>query len=291
MSNTRIVLIGLLACLAMGVGVLMKERGRAAPPNPADSGAGRPRSGQTTLPDEPRPATAPGAVLPAPVESDLTQHLNLCVAAGTNGQVTEERVSLIRRWAMVHPREAAAWVAALPESPVRVELLSHVAIMWAERDSGAALAWAGRLGAGEGREAALKAVGYEAARTSPTNALKAAEAMDSGAPRNQLILHAVNQWAVAEPWAALEWTQNIKEGGLRDELFAGIATAWAKLDGEAAARLATGTIRADEVARRAVVSVAQRWHRTDPVAARAWIEWIPDAGLRSNCWEAIAPLP
>ena len=209
------------------------------------------------------------------------------VAGGRERDPSEELTSLVRRRAALRPAEAAAWVQALPEGAVKTGLLEDVAIVWAEKDPGEALKWASGLPAGENRQVAVCAIGYEAARGEPTNALMAALALESGPARNQLILHVVSQWAVTDPGAALQWVETVKEGGLRDELFANMAAAWAKQDGEAAAMLVSRTVRSEATQRRAVVSVVQRWAQTNPGAARKWVEHLPDASLRSNCWESL----
>ena len=199
----------------------------------------------------------------------------------------DDAASRLRRWTAVSPREAAAWVEGLPDGAEKRGFLEDVAIVWAGKDSTAALEWASQLPSGEGREMAVIATGYEAARDNPTNALMAAMALESGPGRNRLILHAVRQWAVTDPTAALLWVETVKEGGLRDELFADMATAWAQQDGKSAAALASQTIRGGPEYRRAVVAVVQRWAQSDPAAALAWVERLPEAPLRSNCWEAL----
>ena len=133
---------------------------------------------------------------------------------------------------------------------------------------------------------AVLATGYEAARYDPTNAVKAALSLESGPARNQLILQAVRQWSATDPGAALLWIEMVKEGGLRDELFADLATEWSRQDGAAAALLVSKVIRQDAARRRAVVAVVQRWSQSDPGAARAWVDRLPDAALRNNCREA-----
>ncbi len=201
--------------------------------------------------------------------------------------MANERVSLLRRWAILHPRDAAAWVGELPEGEVKLEALHHVAICWAERDPAAALDWAALLKPDETREPTVLAVGYEAARDTPMIAMKAAGLLGSGSEHNQLVLYTVSQWVAVEPMAALEWVEGVKEGGLRDELFANIAITWAKTDGDSAALLTTRAIQGGDVCRRAVVSVARRWGHLDPTGARAWIDSIQDAPLRSNCLDAV----
>lgn len=199
----------------------------------------------------------------------------------------EELTSLVRRRASLNPAEAAGWVQALPEGREKTTLLEDVAIVWAETDPLAALKWAKGLPNGEGRQVAVCAIGYEAARDEPTNALMAVMALESGPARNQLILHVVSQWSVTDPGVALSWVETVKEGGLRDELFANLATAWAEQNGEAAALLASSTVRSEATQRRAVVAVVQRWAQTNPKAARKWVESLQDDSLRSNCWESL----
>lgn len=244
------------------------------------------RIGRETSRSAQKPETVQRAESVRPIRIDALEGSNPSRAGGGHF-ADEDPLTVIRRWATLHPGEAAVWAESLPEGPAKVESLSHVAMVWGECDSAAALAWACQLPQGEGREKAVMAVGYEAVRLSPTNAIQAAGLLESGPARNQLMLHAVNQWAVIDPLAALQWTQGVKEGGLRDELFAGIATAWAKLDGEVAARLAAQTIRADDVGRRAVVAVVQRWHRMNPTAAKQWIESMPDSALRHDCHDVL----
>ena len=244
-------------------------------------------SGRASSPSEPyRMQRAPGPQL-LPGADALRAALDELALAGTNEPMADERVSLLRRWASLHPREAATWAEALPEGPVKLEALHHVAICWAERDPDAALDWAALLKPGETREPTVLAVGYEAARDTPLTAIKAAGILGSGSEHNQLVLYTVSQWAAVEPVAALEWVEGVKEGGLRDELFADIAITWAKVDGESAALLTTRAIQGGDVSRRAVVSVAQRWGHLDPARARAWIDSIQDAPLRSNCLDAV----
>lgn len=236
-----------------------------------------------------KPADAGTGALPMVKNAEIS---GIPGAAHPDSEADEEkRVTLIREWTARAPRDAAAWTESLPDGAAKVNLLQHVAIVWAEHDSTSALDWALTLPVGVGREAAIAAVGYEAVRSAPTNAIKAAEHLDSGPERNQLYCHAVSQWAAVAPWAALEWAQTIPQGGLRDDLFANIALAWAKLDGASAALLASQAIRADETGHRAVVAVVQRWSRVDPAAARSWVEQMADSTLRSKCLEVIAKGP
>jgi hypothetical protein len=219
--------------------------------------------------------------------ADLPAILSSLAGAGSNEPAAEQRQDLLRRWASLHPSDAAQWAEALPAGNVKIESLQHVAILWAQRDAGSARDWARTLPTGEGKETALTAVGYEAAAVDPSNALLAAGELQFGPARHELILHAVNQWATTQPEAALLWAESVQAPGLRDELFAAIATAWAEQDPAAASMLASQAIRTGEPHRRAVVSVLQRWFQTDPEAAGAWVQRIPDPALRSNCWEAI----
>src|ERR1035438_6876755 len=101
---------------------------------------------------------------------------------------------LVRRWAELDAKGAAAWVTENLMGTVREEAINGVAIVWANQDLAGATAWMRQLPEDD-RESGLLSIAYEAARTEPVAALNLAAELPADQSREDLVVHAARQWA------------------------------------------------------------------------------------------------
>ncbi len=197
------------------------------------------------------------------------------------------RAELLRRWASLHPADAAQWAAALPEGNLRPNALAAVAAEWASQDLPAARQWAQNLEA-TGRDTVMITLATEAASANPLGALDLALQIQESPARANAVAFAVAQWAANDPQAALEWTVQVADAKMRQHLDRLVTSAIAESDPAAAANYLASRSREapDSSQAHTAVEVAQRWTQQTPEAATGWLETFTDRGLRAFAVDA-----
>ncbi|MGC4016597.1 MAG: hypothetical protein QM755_19060 [Luteolibacter sp.] len=149
-------------------------------------------------------------------------------------------------------------------------------------DPAAGLEWAKAIKDEQERVATLEQLAWGCATTDLAAAMDAAEELPAGDKRKQVMSHLVAEWSVQDPAAALQWAKSCADPDERDEAITGWVTATGEKAPADAATLAADEIRPGAVQNRAVVSVLQRWARTDYEGASKWVEDFPDGALKDD---------
>jgi len=153
---------------------------------------------------------------------------------------------------------------------------------YAKEDPEAGLAWAKGIEDENERNATLEQLAWSCVTSDLATAMDAAEALPAGDKRKQVMSHLVAEWSVQDPEAALDWAKGRNDPDERDEAITGWVTATGEKAPANAATLAADEIRPGAVQNRAVVSVLQRWARTDYEGASKWVEDFPDGALKDD---------
>lgn len=202
--------------------------------------------------------------------------------------VDEVIARLLRGWTETVPEAVAAWAATLPAGARRMDLLGHVAVVWANRELPDAAAWAGHLSDPAERALALQAVAGEAVRTDALEALRLMGAEPASAARDAVLRRAAMELATQDPDALSAWAAKTPPGPARDELLAGIALVWSQCDPHQAAIVASGDLPEGRLRDDTLVGIAQRWGQTNPAQAASWVATWPADEARLAAIENVA---
>lgn len=240
--------------------------------------------------DDPGARVAAWQALVRRLNSDEGQRLlELVEARQPNSDVSEVAALLRQRLAATDPVGFEAWARAQPEGESRAAAFATLAVTACEADGHRALEWARGLDWASSPSAAnaVLQVASELARTEPAAALDLAAALPVSVQRDECLAHCVAQWAVRESAAAVAWATEIEDLALRQQMVAQVVTALAEEEPRAAAEWTARALPPGTVQARAAVAVAQRWSKTEPESARAWITAFPDDQLRRDAWAAV----
>jgi hypothetical protein len=87
--------------------------------------------------------------------------------------------------------------------------------------------------------------------------------------------------------AAAGWVRQIEHSPLRNRLVGRVAIGMATDSPAAAAQLVAEEMAAGSEQDRAVIAIVQRWVKSDPMAAAAWVERFPQTPMRGAAVEAL----
>jgi hypothetical protein len=191
----------------------------------------------------------------------------------------EEDPRQFDEWATANPREAAAWAQKLDTPESRRSFLMVVALRWAVTDLAAAAVWARSLPEGDLHTEIMAAIGNEAIRSDPEQALGLAAELPSCKAQDDLVCRALVEWAVTERDRAMECAAQIQDKALLEQVTGQIAVASAEKDPTSAANIALEKMPPGDAQDRALVSIIQRWVKTDPLAAASWVKDFPEDQL------------
>jgi hypothetical protein len=123
-----------------------------------------------------------------------------------------------------NPSMAIEQIQALPEGPVREDLMVLGAGAWGRRDPDAAISWLrGRPDDGL-KQRLTSSIGFEVAQTRPNRAIEIAEMLPAGRDRWLLMSAIAQTWVATDSKAALAWAGGLPAGEPRDAALAGIDT-------------------------------------------------------------------
>jgi hypothetical protein len=218
-----------------------------------------------------------------------------------------ERDKLINRTASSlasrDPVAAIAWADKLPESRTLEQAWQAIAQHWAKDDFQAAADYVLKLPAGVRQSALVKQVATAWSQNDPQAALRWAQALPAGECQTLAVVAVVSSWSEEEPEAAAAWVLKCPEDGLRGLSISGVVSCWTRTDPAAACEwlktLPEGKTRdqgvkafmlnsfnyPDAVAAVNLISdanqrnlcienLARQWLRSDPEAARKWLDTL-----------------
>ena len=169
------------------------------------------------------------------------------ISSSLSSQGTRESIhrdiarELAGRWATANPAEAAEWVLELPESQhIQREAAERVAERWAHSNPQAAAEWAMELPESDNiRRQAVERVAGRWLRSDSLTASEWIAEMPAGEARDAAAGELVRNISGSDPTSALSWANSIGNDGYQTHLM-----------GE----------------------VIERWHETDPNAARSALQ-------------------
>ena len=198
---------------------------------------------------------------------------------------------------------AIAWADQLPESRAQ-QAWQGIAKQWAMDDPTAAADYALKLTAGVRQNALVEQVATTWWQSDPPAALRWAQALPAGDRRTLAVFSVVSSWSAEEPEAAAAWVVKCPEGELRDLSMGGVVSRWARTDPAAAGEwlktfpagksrdwgvgkfmlnssnypeyaAAAVTLISDARQRNLCIeNLARQWLRSDPEAARKWLDTL-----------------
>lgn len=186
---------------------------------------------------------------------------------------------LVRQWGIVSPLDALAWAGNVSEASLRDEMIAAATLGWAGSDLDGAIKWVLSRAPGEARNKLLITLGHEWVRTNPKDVIILAENLPGSPERDQMMTRAAAEWAVTDGSAALTWAREITEPDRRAQTLAGVAVAFSEQHPEAAANVVTNELTPGRLQDDAVVAIVQRWARTKPEDAAAWVSHFSDGQL------------
>ena len=137
----------------------------------------------------------------------------------------ELRELLLKRWVVLDPKAATAWVDRLPPGSSKAGAFQSLASGWASDNWQAALSWANDLSADSEKQLALLQVGYELAKIEPVRALTLAIGLTPGTSRDDLLDYSASLWASQNPDDATQWAKQIPDEVPRQRMLSQILTA------------------------------------------------------------------
>jgi hypothetical protein len=178
--------------------------------------------------------------------------------------------------AAINPEYAASFVVKLPPSLSRREAVSNVASVWAHKDGSKAAAWAESLPAGFQRESVLNYnILYTWASHDPVGAWSYVQKLPSGSDKSRLISSMGVTWAGIDLPGAIKWANSLPEAE-KEWAFEGIAQSWADDDPKAAAAFVL-QMPPGKTRQQAIDNMACIWGSQNPQEAGAWVAEKLDA--------------
>ena len=114
-------------------------------------------------------------------------------------------VGVVQRWVQREPEEAATWVAAFPEGPLRDTAMEEVVKLWADGNAEQAGHWLNTLEAGPVRDVGVAAYVNKVLLTAPETAAQWAKVIAGETLRLQALEHVGESWLASDPKAAQAW--------------------------------------------------------------------------------------
>ena len=176
----------------------------------------------------------------------------------------EQKNSLLNflagQWARYQPEEAAPWVLALPEGPVRDQAMDGLTQAWSDINPVRAADFAVKLPPGEVRQTALR--------------------------------QAISKWTMDDPVVASKWVLQFDAHQDFDQAVASIATSHDLISRNIGLALGwADTIQNPALRRESTTTVVSNWYALNPVAALNYIKTSPEltTEIRQDLLEKIVP--
>lgn len=181
-------------------------------------------------------------------------------------------LAALRIWMHAEPAKAAAWIGSLPVMPSE-----HVWLVAAElaRDSTELERFAAGAPAGAWKTAVLHHAGRELADREPLRALNLGLALPEGPKRDDLVDTAFYSWSCNEPYSADAWLAGRQDLPARDRLLALGAKALARKDPVAGSGRLFSSVRDPAMLEVYAPVILGAWVAKNAPAAAGWVENLP----------------
>lgn len=185
------------------------------------------------------------------------------------------------RFATQNPAAAAAAVTKLSPTPSRNTAMAAIAEVWAQHDAKKAMAWEETLPDGPVKESVLNRILFTWVHLDPVAAYVRIQKLPDGTTKNMLLENVGADWGTLDPQAAIKWAASLPDGSEKDMELVTIVGAWADLDpaaaGDFAQQLSPKTIR-----QQAVMQVIERWATQDSHQAATWLLKMTNSQIQTQ---------
>jgi hypothetical protein len=260
-----------------------------------------------------------------------TREVPQALAMAKNFKQFRERVvfqkAALKRWAVLEPCAAFAYIAALPESRTKLEVLSFAAVKlaegdpekaamsaaglppgpsrsnainavaesWAKTDGGKSANWIKTLPVGSEREGALYSLLFVWVHRDPAASWSLVEKLEPDSRRKALVANIASEWAARDHQIALQWADSLSDEGERDLAYQNIAESWADYDPRAASDFVL-SMPPGKARQMAATATAIIWGKQNPQEAATWIAEKLDLNCQSEAatqllkfWTTVEP--
>jgi len=181
------------------------------------------------------------------------------------------------------PEAAALWSESLPDGPIKGAAMSRIAEAYARTNPQAAAAWAQRFADKDYASRTIEQVGGRWAQSDPLAAVSWLENLPSGQGQFAGLRNAFSDWEDRDPAAAGEYLLAMPQSPKRDSAISGFATGYAWQNPQLALTWAQ-EINDPDLRQNSLARAGEAYFRTDPDAARAWLE---TSGLSADLQQRI----
>jgi hypothetical protein len=192
---------------------------------------------------------------------------------------------LVSRLELSGERSAADFIAALPRSKTRDQLLGDLVGRWSLKKLDDAIRWAKQLPDGEIQNSALAHLGYRWIETNPEEAIGYAEKL--GAENSHLLAALSAQWTRKTPEAAAAWASQLSDVTQRKQVLPSLVATWAEAAPIDASKFVE-SLPTEEARASSVVSLVSGWARQDPRAAVDWVAKLPPGEVQDGAYLQLA---
>jgi hypothetical protein len=227
-----------------------------------------------------------GVMAAAWAERDLNGAVRWMTQLTSSGDKEGVMSQVLYEAARTAPLEAMKLAVAMPHGASRDELLTHLAVQWADKEPKAAAEWASQIQDPETRTKLLGSALVAWSEQDPSGAAHFAfESFPADDPKDETIVGMVQRWTQKDPETAARWVQEFPQGPVRDAALENLVQIWTDQDaskaGEWINSLPEGGARDTTIA-----AYARKLTPVDPSRAVAWAEAIGDADKRAQELEA-----
>ncbi len=159
--------------------------------------------------------------------------------------------------------DATRWADSLPEDEFKKGVFSNLARQWARQDPEASANWIERHAKKDYSVDAIRTVASNWARDDPLTTVSWAVELPEGEAREKGVAASVNRWAADDPNAAGDWLNEIPLEPAMDPAVRAFARRIAVQDREAALSWSESIVDPD-LRLQSIQEVGQDWYRQDP---------------------------
>ncbi len=200
--------------------------------------------------------------------------------------------SLLGQMVNANPVDASVYIAQMPASSSRDDLILHVASSLAKQDFQSAINWAQGLAQDvpdSVRQKAWRQIIDTIAVKDPSSAAAYAQSLITDPNARAAVIGVADDWAKSDSKAALAWTESLPPGPTRDSAMAAAVAGFSHIDAVEAWNYALNNLPAGTPATKAAqAEIAVFLSKTNPVAAAQAVMTLPPGNSRSFATPIIA---
>jgi hypothetical protein len=183
----------------------------------------------------------------------------------------------LERWLKVDSAQAAGWLAARPDpTGEHAELVARRGL----ENPAELRAYCDQLPDGAWKQNVLNSASLEVVSKDPAAAVAFAQQMTPGAAKTNALETIAYDWFGRDLAAATQWTRTVEDPGLRERLLAVGAKAIATTDPDLAAGWLVTAVKTEGVLNETALGIVETWADQHPADAANWVARFSDAGPR-----------